>query len=145
MSATLQARRASVPFPSSARHPGALALSVMIAMLAWPAAGQAACPVGDPSVVYCEEFAGNAPLANYTILNPIGGNQRFEISVLNQALVFQNAYPGLAFAWVLSNPPQNFRNSLFEADLRFDTADPWLRSAMAITWANQRPPAASAC
>ena len=98
-----------------------------------------ACPTDDPSVVFCEEFSESNPLAAYTIVNPMGNNYPFAVSIVNEALVYTNSYPGLAFASAVHNNALAYRNTLFEVDERFNTQNAGLRSAMAIAWSTLTP------
>jgi hypothetical protein len=55
----------------------------------------------DPSTVYCEDFSGPNPLANYIITNGYLGSIPFtSIGVINQTLVWVNNPTGLASAIV---------------------------------------------
>ena len=99
----------------------------------------AACPTGDPSVAFCDDFSAPNPLAAYTVVNPLGNNYPFTISTASQALVYTNTAPGLAFALTAHNGLVAYRNTQFEADLRFNTDNTYLRSAMAIAWTSLSP------
>ena len=110
-----------------------IAVAAFFSLACGQAVGMAGCPVGDPSVPFCEDFSSSNPLATYTIVNPEGGSRPFAVSVVNQALVFTTTVPGLASAHVISGLPIEYRGTLYEADLRFDTAAD-IRSVMAITW-----------
>jgi hypothetical protein len=88
----------------------------------------------DPAIVYCEDFSGPNPLANYTINNPVDGDLPFtSISVINQTLQWVNNPSGFAVALVAHNTPVNVRDTSLEADVQFKTSIP-LRSAMGVTF-----------
>lgn len=98
-----------------------------------PMAANAACPAGDPSVLYCDDFTTSS-LADYTVINPLPGNASFNITIANGVLTFAVVpNTGLAFARVLSKPVR-FKDTLFETDLNQETPNPSLRSGPGMEW-----------
>jgi hypothetical protein len=112
---------------------GALALWT----LCYPQLSQAAycSSQTDANVLYCEDFSGTNPLGSYTVTNPWHGSIPFtSISVNNEKLAWANNTSGLASAMVNRNTPMAFIDTVLEADVRFDTANPQLRSFMGTQW-----------
>lgn len=115
------------------------------AFLAFPLYGQSGgfCSdlVNDPSVMVCDDFSGSSPLIAYTVTNPLWpGYSAYSISVVNGELVF--AAPengGLTPAAVTRTQAFDYKGTSIEATLRFDTANPFLRSGMGVQWEGPIP------
>jgi hypothetical protein len=89
----------------------------------------------DASIFYCEDFSAANPLGSYTVSNPWHGSIPFTaIGVNTGTLAWANNPDGLASAMVNYNTPMAFEDTILEADVRFDTTDPQLRSFMGIQW-----------
>jgi hypothetical protein len=91
----------------------------------------------DPSIVYCEDFSGPNPLANYNVSNPWSvyapeAVPFTSISVIDQKLAWVNNPSGLAWAIVDSKTPITIRDTLLEADVQLQTDTASLRSFVGI-------------
>ena len=86
------------------------------------------------SIIFCEDFSGADPLAQYTVFNY---RDPFSIFVENEELVYRQPGYGFSAAAALHNNALEFRDTSFEADLRFETSNSNLRTRMGIEWCTE--------
>ena len=83
-----------------------------------------------------DDFSGVDPLSAYTLSTPrsVGvGQSAMNILVDSEELVLRYV-SGFGVAAAIHNDSQRFADSTIEADVRFDTTDSSIRSAMNIEW-----------
>lgn len=93
----------------------------------------------DPHVVFCEDFSGADPLADFTLENPpapSGGQSAMTIGINDQALTFDHL-SGFGVANALTATTHAFADTSVEAQVRIETSiSPEPRGFAAIGWAD---------